>query len=70
MSASISPSLLIKFPSEAFNSAQNAEKFLAEKGILVRGMNAYGLYNHLRVSIGNEDENIIFIKELKSFLEK
>ena len=52
------------------NSAQNAEKFLAEQGILVRGMNAYGLSNYLRISIGNEEENIIFINALKRFLDK
>ena len=66
---SITNFLLIKFPSEVLKSAQNAEKFLADKGILVRGMNAYGLPNYLRVSVGNEKENILFIKELKSFLD-
>ena len=61
--------LLIKFPKEGLYSAQNAEKFLAEKGILVRGMNAYSLPNYLRVSIGNEEENITFINQLKNFLD-
>ena len=54
---------------DSHNSAQKAEKFLAEQGILVRGMNAYGLTNYLRVSIGNEEENIIFINALKNFLD-
>jgi len=67
---SVTNFLLIKFPNENLKSAQNAEKFLADKGILVRGMSSYGLSNYLRVSIGNEDENIIFIKELKNFLDK
>ena len=66
---SVTNFLLIKFPDEILNSAQNAVKFLAERGILVRGMNAYGLPNYLRVSIGNEEENITFIKQLKSFLD-
>ena len=66
---SVTNFLLIKFPNDVLNSAQNAVKFLAEKGILVRGMNAYGLPNYLRVSIGNEEENITFIKQLKSFLD-
>ncbi len=66
---SVTNFLLIKFPDEIVNSAQNAVKFLAERGILVRGMNAYGLPNYLRVSIGNEEENITFIKQLKSFLD-
>ena len=66
---SVTNFLLVKFPDDIHNSAQNAEKFLAEQGILVRGMNAYGLSNYLRVSIGNEEENIIFINALKSFLD-
>ena len=66
---SVTNFLLIKFPNKNLKSAQNAEKFLADKGILVRGMSAYGLSNYLRVSIGNEEENIIFIKELKKFLD-
>ncbi|MDC3116653.1 histidinol-phosphate transaminase [Alphaproteobacteria bacterium] len=66
---SVTNFLLIKFPNEVINSAQNAVKFLAEKGILVRGMHAYGLPNYLRVSIGNEKENLTFIKQLKSFLD-
>jgi histidinol-phosphate/aromatic aminotransferase/cobyric acid decarboxylase-like protein len=32
-------------------------------------MKVYGLPNHLRISIGNEKENIVLIRELKSFLE-
>ena len=32
-------------------------------------MKVYGLSNHLRVSIGNEEENLKFLKELKAFLE-
>ncbi len=65
--SSITNFLLIRFPSNRYN-AQNAESFLASKGILVRGMKVYGLSNHLRVSIGNEEENFKFIKELKAFL--
>ena len=61
--------LLIKFPdTEKFN-AHNAEIFLANHGILVRGMSVYGLSNYLRVSIGTEEENITLIKKLKIFLE-
>ena len=62
--------LLIKFTSKNKYSAENAEKFLASRGILVRGMKVYGLPNHLRVSIGTDYENIKFVEELKTFLEK
>ena len=66
---SVTNFLLIKFPNEHLKNAQNAENFLANRGILVRGMNAYGLSNYLRVSIGNEEENMTFMKELKKFLD-
>ena len=66
---SITNFLLIKFPNNNKHNAQNAEKFLASKGILVRGMKVYGLLDHLRVSVGNETENLRFIEELKTFLE-
>ena len=66
---SITNFLLIKFPNNNKHNAQNAENFLASKGILVRGMKVYGLLDHLRVSIGNETENFRFVEELKTFLE-
>ena len=67
---SVTNFLLIKFPNQVEYSANNAEKFLAKRGILVRGMTAYKLTNYLRVSIGTEKENITLINELKFFLEK
>ena len=67
----ISPSLILRTDSKVYsNSAQKVENFLAKKGILVRGMKVYGLSNHLRVSIGTEDENIKFVNELKTFFNK
>jgi histidinol-phosphate aminotransferase len=61
--------LLIKFSNETKFNAQSAEKFLASRGILVRGMSVYNLPSYLRVSLGTEEENRTLIKELKSFLE-
>ena len=60
----------LKFSNEKRYNAQNAENFLASKGILVRGMSVYNLSNYLRVSLGTDEENLILIKELKVFLEK
>lgn len=68
-SKSLTNFLLIKFPNQNKYNAQNAEKFLANKGILVRGMSVYKLSNYLRVSIGTAKENITLINELKIFLE-
>ena len=66
---SVTNFLLIKFSNEINYNAQSAEKFLANRGILVRGMSVYNLPSYLRVSLGTEEENVILIKELKSFLE-
>ena len=66
---SVTNFLLIKFSNETKFNAQSAEKFLASRGILVRGMSVYNLPSYLRVSLGTEEENRILIKELKSFLE-
>ena len=66
---SVTNFLLIKFSNETKFNAQSAEKFLASRGILVRGMLVYNLPSYLRVSLGTEEENRTLIKELKSFLE-
>ena len=66
---SVTNFLLIKFSNETQFNAQSAEKFLASRGILVRGMLVYNLPSYLRVSLGTEEENMTLIKELKSFLE-
>ena len=66
---SVTNFLLIKFSSATKYNAKNAEKFLANRGILVRGMSVYNLPSYLRVSLGTEEENVTLIKELKSFLE-
>jgi histidinol-phosphate aminotransferase len=67
--SSITNFLLIKFPCEKQKTAENAEIFLAKRGILVRNMSGYNLPSYLRVSLGTEEENMIFIKELKSFID-
>ena len=66
---SVTNFLLIKFSNETQFNAESAEKFLASRGILVRGMSVYNLPSYLRVSLGTEEENRTLIKELKSFLE-
>ena len=66
---SVTNFLLIKFSNETQFNAQSAEKFLASRGILVRGMSVYNLPSYLRISLGTEEENMTLIKELKSFLE-
>ena len=46
-------------------SAVSVEKRLEKKGIILREMRTYGINNHLRLTIGNNMENKLFLKEIK-----
>lgn len=48
------------------SQGQNIYNSLAEKGILVRPLNSYGMLHHLRVTIGADHEMDEFIREFKS----
>ena len=41
---------------------------LLKLGVIVRQLNAFGLSNYIRVSIGLQEENIQFIKCLKKVI--
>ncbi len=51
-------------------AAELISKKLLEKGIIVRRLNSFGWENCIRITVGTEKENIIFIKVLKSFLSE
>ena len=42
-------------------------KYFESKGIMVRDVNAYGLPEYLRISIGTEEENTILLEALSHF---
>lgn len=56
--------ILVKFPDAPGFRASDIEAFLAEGGVIVRGMAAYGLGAWLRVSIGAAEANRRFIERL------
>lgn len=43
---------------------------LLKKGIIVRGMEAYNLPNHIRLTVGTREENETFIRELQNILQR
>jgi histidinol-phosphate aminotransferase len=43
-------------------------KALLKKGIIIRDMNAWGMKNYIRVTIGSEKENRLLVKRLKEVL--
>ncbi len=60
--------ILIKFSGFKGVNALKAESFFSKNGILVRNMKVYNLPEYLRVSLGTINENKLFIKTLKKFV--
>jgi len=60
--------LLIEFPSHGRKSAAAADEFLMERGVILRGVAAYGLPNCLRLSVGTEEGNRAAAGALREFM--
>jgi len=60
--------LLLHFPKGNGRSAPEADKFLHERRIVLRRVEAYGLPDALRMTIGTEDENRAAIEALTAFM--
>lgn len=58
--------LLVHFPAE--KPADAADAFLLEHGIVVRRMDAYGLFGALRISVGTDEANRHLVSVLKAYL--
>lgn len=58
--------LLVRFPTTD-KSAKATNDFLKSRGIIVRGMDGYGLPNYLRITIGREEEMRALESALKEF---
>ena len=59
--------LLVRFPTNGKN-AKATNEFLKSRGLIVRGMDGYGLHNYLRITIGREDEMRALVCTLKEYL--
>tara|TARA_R110002167_G_scaffold91969_3_gene247235 strand:- start:805 stop:1905 length:1101 start_codon:yes stop_codon:yes gene_type:complete len=60
--------LTVHFPPGGPRSTDKALAFLKARGILPRGIAAYGMADHLRFTIGLEDENKAVVAALSEFL--
>ena len=58
--------VLIHFPKE--KSAAAADAFLTARGLILRGVGAYGLPDCLRLSIGSEEANRKVVEGLRDFM--
>jgi histidinol-phosphate aminotransferase len=50
-------------------TAPAAEAYLADRGWLVRGLQNYGLPDHLRITIGLEAHNRAIVEALAAFMK-
>lgn len=60
--------ILVQFPGGKL-SAQAANAFLLERGIIPREVGEYGLPDCLRITIGTEEENRALVDGLKAFVD-
>jgi len=60
--------VLIRFPGTAGKTAEDADRFLCERGLILRGVAAYGLPDCLRLTVGPEDANRKVVAALTEFM--
>jgi histidinol-phosphate aminotransferase len=61
--------VLPEFPQTTGRTAADADAFLQSQGLIVRRVDGYGLPNHLRITIGNEEEMTAVLDALAAFME-
>lgn len=66
---SVANFLMIHFPEEAGKTAKDADAFLSSRGLILRRIDAYGLPNALRLTIGNEEANRLVVETLRDFVK-
>jgi histidinol-phosphate aminotransferase len=60
--------LLIHFPQEAGRTAKDADAFLSARGLILRQVEAYGLPDALRLTVGSEEANGLVVRALSDFM--
>ncbi len=60
--------LLIGFPDAPGRTAAEADAFLLARGLVLRQVTAYGLPDHLRMTVGSEEANRLAVEALRAFM--
>jgi histidinol-phosphate aminotransferase len=68
--SSVGNFLLIEFEPSGKKTAASADIFLMERGVILRGVGAYGLPNCLRITVGTEEGNKAAVAALKEFMSQ
>ena len=61
--------MLVHFPIAAGRTAADADAFLCTRGLILRRLEAFGLPNALRLSVGTEAANRRVIAALSEFMD-
>jgi histidinol-phosphate aminotransferase len=67
---SIANFVLIHFPKTKGKTAEEADAFLTQRGLILRRVKAYHLPNALRMTVGSEEANRLVVAALAEFLGK
>ena len=62
--------LLIHFPHEKGKTVADADDFLQQRGLVLRRVEAYGLPDCLRLTVGGEEANRLVARALKDFMAR
>lgn len=62
--------ILVHFSNNPGKTAQEADAFLTQRGLILRRVSGYGLPNALRMTIGKEASNKAVVAALAEFLDK
>jgi histidinol-phosphate aminotransferase len=65
---SVANFVLIHFPLEAGKTAADADAFLTNRGLVLRGLKNYKLPHALRLTIGTEEANRLVVDGLRDFM--
>ncbi len=60
--------VLIHFPAEKGKTSAEADAFLSGRGLILRGVAAYGLPHCLRLTVGTEEANRKVVEALRAFV--
>ena len=60
--------VLIHFPDEPGRTAADADTYLFNRGVVLRRIEAYGLPNALRMTIGTAEANEVAMATLAAFM--
>ena len=67
---SIANFVLIHFPDIKGRTAEEADAFLTQRGLILRRVSAYKLPNALRMSVGSEEANRLVVGAMAEFLSR